>query len=351
MRGLLQIYKIVRLVGLRRAARMKRRYDGCLWPLRGYVATKCLWTLLETGFLDELLSRGTVDLHDFAARHSLDVEPLKAICDYLDGIGWLRFDSREVQAGKFLLDLMAEPRGLYELGYAYEPVLQVLEKLLRRQAEYGRTVFRRTDWVGLGSGRLCEQLPYRVIGDLVRRFRGRKVLDVGCGDGSLMVHLASRNDRLTIVGIDIDEAALDLARARIRQAALTERACVVNLDMFALAADGELPDALDGVDTLTVCDTFHEYLWDGFERIEALLRGIKRRWPEATIVVGDFCVQPRHWLRRHPTASLEHHLWHDLTRQRLISEQQWREIFARAGLKVLAAEVFDVIGHGYFALR
>ncbi len=105
------------------------------------------------------------------------------------------------------------------------------------------------------------------------------------------------------------------------------------------------------IDTLTVCDTFHEYLWDGDQRVVEFLQALKRKYPEITIIMGDFCVQDEQWLRRHPIASLEHHLWHDLTRQRLITEQQWRKIFDRAGLHVIASNVFDIIGHGYFVLR
>jgi hypothetical protein len=62
-------------------------------------------------------------------------------------------------------------------------------------------------------------------------------------------------------------------------------------------------------------------------------------------------VQDEDWLRKHPIASLEHHLWHDLTRQRLISETQWRQVFDRAGMQVIDSRVFDLIGHGYFVLR
>ena len=64
-------------------------------------------------------------------------------------------DTRRVRLTRRSRALLAEPRGLFELLYAYEPVFVELEPMLRGQKKYGPDVQRRTRWVGLGSGRLC----------------------------------------------------------------------------------------------------------------------------------------------------------------------------------------------------
>jgi len=349
-----QILRVVKLVGLRRALRMKRRHEQGLAPLRGHVATRCFWTLLQCGLWDELREAVSVDIDEFAARRGLDRQTLHAICKYLDGIGWVGLQEASLRAGPTLQTLLAEPRGLFELGYAYEPVMNALDDLLAGKAAVGRDVRRRTDWVGIGSGRLCEQLPYPVLGDLVARWGGTRLIDLGCGDGAFLIWMLRRIPGLHATGLDVDEATADLARRRIAEEGLTDRADVVRGDMFDLVADsGEakgLPD-LSRIDTVTACDTFHEYLWDGDGRIVDFLKALRVRRPDVTVVMGDFCVQDEEWLRRHPTASLEHHLWHDLTRQRLIGEAEWRGIFEKAGMTVVDSRVFDLIGHGYFVLR
>jgi len=350
-----QILRVIRLLGLRRAAQLKRRHEQGLPPLRGYVATRCFWTLLQCGLWDELQQAESLRIDRFADKKGLNAEVLQAICRYLDGIGWVSLRGDTLRLTKKVRTLLAEPRGLYELGYAYTPVMDALDELLAGRAEVGRDVQRRTDWVGIGSGRLCQQLPYPTLGSLVARYGGGRVLDLGCGDAALLIWLARRIRGLQATGIDLDEATAQLARKRIAEEGLADRIRIVCGDMFDLvephtSAAGGLAD-LDEPGTITACDTFHEYLWDSSDRIVRFLRGLKQRWPNVTIVMGDFCVQSPQWLRRHPTAALEHHLWHDLTRQRLIGEADWRAIFREAGLQVIDAQVFDMIGHGYFVLR
>lgn len=354
MKTLKQILRVIRLVGLPKAAQMKKHHEQGLGPIRGHVATRCFWSLLQCGLWDEVHKTGSVNIVQFARDRNMKINTLHAVCKYLDGIGWVRLESTMLRPGPVVQTLLEEPRGLYELGYAYEPVMNALDDLLSGKAEFGESVRRRTDWVGIGSGRLCQQLPYPVLGDLVARHGGNRVLDIGCGDGAFVIWMLQRIGGLQAIGLDLDAPTAELARRQVARSGLAERAKIVCGDLFDLVkSDGlakSVPE-LAKIDTITACDTFHEYLWEGEGVVVEFLRSIKRKYPEVTIVMGDFCVQDEQWLRKHPIASLEHHLWHDLTRQRLISEKQWREVFRRADLHVVEANVFDIIGHGYFVLR
>ena len=53
--SLKQALQIIRLLGLPKAARTKRRLDEALPYARGYAVCSCVWALLETGILDQLL--------------------------------------------------------------------------------------------------------------------------------------------------------------------------------------------------------------------------------------------------------------------------------------------------------
>jgi len=354
VKTLKQILRVIRLVGLPRAARMKKHHEQGLGPIRGHVATRCFWSLLQCGLWDQMQQNGTVDLVRFARDRGIRIDVLHAVCKYLDRIGWVRLDNGAVRPAGLVRTLLKEPRGLYELGYAYEPVMNALDALLAGKAQFGKDVQRRTDWVGIGSGRLCQQLPYAVLGDLVARYGGNRVLDLGCGDGAFLIWMLRRIPGLQAIGMDLDGPTAQLARRQIAQAGLADRAKIVCANMFDLVQSDELAKSvpeLARIDTITVCDTFHEYLWEGEQPVIDFLRAIKRKHPDATIVMGDFCVQDDRWLRKHPIASLEHHLWHDLTRQRLISESQWHKVFAQAGVQLVESNVFDIIGHGYFVLR
>jgi cyclopropane fatty-acyl-phospholipid synthase-like methyltransferase len=243
---------------------------------------------------------------------------------------------------------MDEPRGFFELTYAYEPVFGRLPDLLRGAARYPADVQRRGKYVGRGSGQLCRTLPYPVLADMLRRRGARQVLDLGCGDLSFLFFACEAVADLRAVGIDIDEPTVAYARSVLAGSPHAARIEVRCADMFHLEALArERPD----VDAITAVDTFHEYLAQGEEVVVGLLRQLRANFPKARLYVGEFCKQPHEKLRRQPTAFLEHHLYHDLTNQTIATADRWRAMFAAAGLQIAEEKVFDMVGHGYFVLQ
>jgi SAM-dependent methyltransferase len=72
-------------------------------------------------------------------------------------------------------------------------------------------------WRDTSLGAITEALERRLILDLLGDVRGKRVLDVGCGDGDLAVALAGRG--ATVVGLDPSTAMLAAARERAERAA------------------------------------------------------------------------------------------------------------------------------------
>jgi ubiquinone/menaquinone biosynthesis C-methylase UbiE len=60
----------------------------------------------------------------------------------------------------------------------------------------------------------------RRISDLVAAERPRRVLEVGCGEGIVLEHLAARMPRARFDGLELDGSALRRARARCPEATL-----------------------------------------------------------------------------------------------------------------------------------
>ncbi len=345
-----QIFRIIRLLGFGRAIKMKKRHEKGLAFVRGYAATQCWWALTHNGFLDELHHRGFADFRAFAKEHSLAPDVLEAVLEYLEGIGLLERSGEIVRLTNKGRDLLAEPRGLFDLLWAYESCFRNLPDLLAGSKAYGRDVHRDVTWVGIGSGRLCEQLPYPVMRRMVLEHGRRMVLDLGCGDLALLSGLCRMDREIRCHGIDCSADMVQFNRKELGKQDFEGRLTVQQADMFhlpPLLAGSELPP----VDCITACDTFHEYLGNQEGQLIELLKSLKARFPGAIFVIGEFCKQDAGWLRRHPTASLEHHLFHELSLQKIGTARQWRDIFQKAGLSILEEEVFDMIGHGYFALR
>lgn len=69
-------------------------------------------------------------------------------------------------------------------------------------------------WRGSDVGATTERLERALILELIGEVNGRRVLDVGCGDGDLAVALWQRG--ATVVGIDVSAAMIEAAKARAK---------------------------------------------------------------------------------------------------------------------------------------
>jgi SAM-dependent methyltransferase len=344
-----EIADLLRILGFSRAIRMKKRYDEAQPFVRGYVATSALWAIMSCGLADRILEKETVDVEAFAKEKSLDRHVLTSLLDYLDGISLVRFEAGQVRLAERGRHFLEETRGLFELTYAYEPLFTNLNDLLAGRKKYGPDVARRIEYVGRGSGMLCRDLPYPVMADIIARHKCRRVLDLGCGDLAFLFFLCDRQPDLTAIGIDLDPKMVAYARDVLAGSSLAARLRVEEADLRnldALVAGGGLE-----VDCITAVDTFHEYLWNGTAEIVTALAKLRQQFPQALFVIGEFCNQPHESLRKRPTAFLEHHLFHDLTNQRIGESDLWRRLFREAGFQIVEERVFNLVGHGYFALK
>jgi SAM-dependent methyltransferase len=331
--GMNQIIELLKLFGFSKLRRMNSRHREALPFIRGYVCSTCIWTLLNVGFLDELSAKGTLDLDAYASEKKLDPEILHFICEYMDGLKFLRLEGGKCRLDKKGRRFLEEPRGLFDLLYGYEPIFYALEDLLTKRKAYRRDVTRRSDAVARGSGELGRQLPFPVMRDIIQGRGFRAVLDIGCGDAEFLGVLCE-DRQMRCWGFDVSAEAVACAKEYISKAGLNGRISVYQGDMFDLV---NKPSEWPPAEAFTVVDVFHEYLYGGQERIAGLLAALKKNFPDRFLIVAEFCRQPHERLRRRPTAFLEHHLFHNLTQQVILSEAERR--------------IFDLVGHGYFLLK
>lgn len=342
-----QLWQLIRLFGLRTLVRRKRRHDKALPHLRGYVTTRVLWALTQEGFLDRLLREAELSVAGYARERGLEEAVLESLCEYLDALGLVRLEGDLCRATPALAEMLAEPRGVFDLAYGYEPVFVALAELLAGTKRVGEEVQRRGEYVAMGSGELGLQLPFPVMCDLIGRLGAKRVLDLGCGDLEFLF-LLCRELPVECVGIDNNPAAIAHAEKRLRESPFGHRIQVYQADMFAVE---ELRRRWGDVEALTAIDVFHEYLSQGESRIGGLLEQLRGAFPQSALVVAEFCLQPRERLRRRPTAFVEHHLFHQLTDQVILPAERWRRLFRAAGYRIVVERVFDIVGHGYFALK
>src|SRR5688572_4147279 len=90
-------------------------------------------------------------------------------------------------------------------------------------------------WRSSTVGAITEALQSRLIMQMLGDVRGRRVLDVGCGDGTLAIELAKRGAIVT--GIDLSGAMIEAAKASARRQAADVEFAVAPAERMPFSAE------------------------------------------------------------------------------------------------------------------
>ncbi|MBE6203330.1 MAG: bifunctional demethylmenaquinone methyltransferase/2-methoxy-6-polyprenyl-1,4-benzoquinol methylase UbiE [Rikenellaceae bacterium] len=110
-----------------------------------------------------------------------------------------------------------------------------------------------------------DRLWRRRVMRIVRRSKATKIMDVATGTGDLAIAMAKRVDRTQILGIDLSEEMLAVARQKIQKQGLEERIMLEKGDAedLHMVADGS-------IDAVTVAF--------GVRNFENIERGLREMW-------------------------------------------------------------------------
>jgi len=343
-----QAYDLLRTLGFKRLFRIKKIHDHMIQFSRGYMGSSCISALFNIGFFDELEKNKSVDLETYSRDRNIDKKVLQSICDYLYSLKILRKDKNAYSMDSYGRDLFRYSRGNFELLYAYWPLFHELEALLRKDKIYGKDIFRRDRFVAKGSAGLTKNLPFPVVKDIIRKYNLKSILDLGCGSGEFLVSLCGDNDIAKCYGIDISREAIDCAKEESKKAGKED---VMALEVCSIFELDKVKEKWIDIDVLTSMFVLHEFLIQGRQKVVDLLKNIRRDFPGRYLIVCELCKKRHSLLRKKPTAVIEHHLFHALSKQELITFEEWNELFIDSGYKVSEVRRFDFAQQAYFVLR
>lgn len=107
-------------------------------------------------------------------------------------------------------------------------------------AIFDREASTYDDWYRTKLGAFIDKVETDLAFDLFPAKPGMMVLDVGCGTGNFSIKLAKKGCK--VVGIDISEEMLDIAREKVRQQGLNIR--FYQMDVYDLQFPDEHFDAI-----------------------------------------------------------------------------------------------------------
>jgi SAM-dependent methyltransferase len=145
-----------------------------------------------------------------------------------------------------------------------------------------KQAFERPDWYVTRSAYNI-RLRIETIRDFIGNDEPETILDIGCGDGSLSLHLLTANNRLTL--LDRSKRMLELARSRISQG-LANHVAIMNEDfMSAHFRDGNFD--------LIICIGVMAYVDDRRNFVRKILSLLR---PGGTLIME--CSDGGHWISR-----------------------------------------------------
>lgn len=324
--------------------RLEPRLIEALQPIRGFVLASTLYHFFETGLFDSLYESGrTAD--ELINNHGMERDRLIEMLLFLQNEGIV-----EQHQGRF--ELTAKGRGYRDFrgwyvmligGYG-DTFLQMGAHLHQGSPPATRDAAK----VGVGSCAishydaipLTHSLMSRVIepGDPVR------LLDLGCGNALYLVEFCSAMPNIHAWGVEPSAMGYEAAVDLVRRSGLDSRirlTCSTALDFFRTVDTDYRPDFI------VLGFVLHEILGQsGEEAVLQMLRGIVERFPDVSLIVIEVdrrIDDPR--AMQHGLALSyynAYYLLHPFTQQRLETRAFWDQIFARAGLTILAREDVDL---------
>lgn len=345
----MSILRAIRVLGLRRFLLMSRGYR-LAWhdALRGYFTTHVVQVLLSTGFFEEMTRAGHVQPAAFAAQRGLDPDILATCCESLYAA---RILERHDQAftlsrrGRILIEV---GRGWFVGVYGYRAVYANLEAMLRGTRQYGQEIHRDPVAVARGSCEAESWVHFPLALKAIRRAGHQRVLDLGCGDGTFLTMLCEACPSCVGYGIDHHPSVVKEARQRVLQAGCGDRVEIAEADLRRL---GTLPPAFREVDLVTIFLVLHEMLWTGEEEVVQTLKQMRHDLPSVPILIVEIIRPSVEAMRRRPGMMVQYLIQHELSRQKLIRRDQWRNLFTAAGFGAVEEDYYDFARTAVFLLH
>jgi SAM-dependent methyltransferase len=302
-----------------------------------------LIALWDSGLYEYMRQRGRVEIQATAGELGLDPEILRSLMEYLLGRGLLEIDGPAFvlsAKGRAYWNYVTRGALTSHLG-GYTALLTHLGPLLRREIALDDPRLERSERL-VGSGARCTLLgsdmaPWLL--ETIRRLNCRCVLDLGCGNGTLLTRLALKWPEGRGVGIDANGAGVEQARSQAEAHGLADR---LTFHQAVLSAEPmNLDDTiLAPVDVVTAIFFIHEFSGQGGDpAIAAILASLRKQLPGRKLLLVEGSRADPYERKSTPVrsyAQLDYTFIHPLSGQGpLRTPNEWQRIIEGTGARLL----------------
>jgi hypothetical protein len=108
---------------------------------------------------------------------------------------------------------------------------------------------------------------------------------------------------------------------------------------------------LPAIDAATVFFVLHELLYFGEDVLLNFLKDFRRLFPGTPLIAFEAVRPPVEELRRHPGISVYYFLYHDLTQQKPVDADTWKQLFRKAGFESIEERQLDFAKAAIYILK
>jgi SAM-dependent methyltransferase len=301
--------------------------------VEGFHLTQAVAALQDLGVLAMLAKPSTVD--ELAVKRSLDRDLLRGVLEFVAArTNLLRKSDRDrfvvtrnyAAEARFLLNLYVGAYGGNAIGLKH-----VLGNPSGAAAMVGRAYYAQA--FAAVDGRALGILP-----EIIRQLGFQQMLDIGCGNGELLLALARGDSDFIGWGIDSNRAMLEVARSRIRQSHLEKRLLLFEGDCRNLRT-ALTARVRAKINSLAACHVANEMFRLGPKPCIKWLRQLRQLFPGRPLLILDY--YSRLGKKSRPGLVERKTLLHDYAQ--LISGQgippanarEWRALYAAARCRLI----------------
>lgn len=306
--------------------------------IRGFVASKVIWQMMQAGVLEDLKQQRSLEA--IAEAKGYDAYLLRTVFEYLT-VEEILVKEGPADAPTFRLSDYGNRFGLYEGWFniligGYENIFANIATMLR---EGTGTHVRNGKWVGTGSCQISRYDTIPITMEFIRRVKpeATNIVDFGCGNALYLCTLARELDGIRAVGIEPNRDAYEAGLQKIAEFGLEDRVSLVNVD----ALDYEFQEEPDFILMGFVLQEIIAQI--GREAMVAYLRRMAKKFSSSYLMVMevDYDIDNREVMRSDVGMGYynPYFLLHPFTDQLLLPKRTWDEIFAEAGYEIVIDEV------------
>lgn len=300
--------------------------------IEGYYVSALVLQLGENGIFELLVDGATAE--SIAKEKSMNEEVLEGVFEFLDVEGIVSINSGFVSLTELGKDLFKQ-RGWYQLligGYA--PTFSGLGNILSE----GKSAAARNElMVAVGSGNIdhFDVIPTakQVIKNL--SLQTRRIVDIGCGTADCLIELCKEFDVIECIGVSGGEEVSRIANSLVHEAELENRITIRSQDAFSYRTE-------ISPDLILAAFVLQEIAYQrGMAGLISFLKRIKHENPNSMMMVFEVPkVAPSNPGLRSKSGSYyrSYFLIHALTKQKLLSIEEWEDVFEKSGYTIRKTE-------------